>query len=71
MLNGATMKTHLVASGFLCRFISFSAFAQPTNTDKSDLAKKLANPVTSLISAPLQYNYDANIGLDKKRYFKT
>ena len=30
------------------------------------LARKLANPVASLISVPLQYNYDENIGLDDK-----
>jgi hypothetical protein len=60
------MKTHLFASGFLCGLISCSAFAQPTDTATRDLAKKLTNPVASLISVPFQYNYDANIGLDKK-----
>lgn len=60
------MKTHLLTSGFLCGLISCSAFAQPANTATSDLAKKLTNPVASLISVPFQYNYDANIGLDKK-----
>mgnify|MGYP001415252789 CR=1 FL=1 len=32
----------------------------------AELAKKLANPVASLISVPLQYNYDENIGPAKE-----
>ena len=38
--------------------LSAPAFGQ----DETELAKKLANPVASLISVPIQANYDSNFG---------
>jgi hypothetical protein len=47
-------------------FATTALFAQDAATDQAakaaELAKKLANPVASLISVPLQYNYDENYG---------
>ncbi len=42
--------------------VAFTAAAQD---DAAELAKKLANPVASLISVPIQANYDQNIGPDE------
>lgn len=36
--------------------------APAASAQDTDLAKKLANPISSLISVPLQWNYDSNIG---------
>ena len=48
--------------------ITLSALATAVATDRAaaddaqELAKKLSNPVASLISLPFQYNFDHNIG---------
>jgi hypothetical protein len=39
-----------------------AARSQAKEGDAQELAKKLSNPVASLISLPLQHNYDKNIG---------
>lgn len=52
--------------GLLFAFFTSFSFAQPEKASATDLAAKLTNPVADLISVPFQYNYDANIGVDKK-----
>lgn len=50
--------TSLLAMGIILLFFAHSVMAK----DQGELAKKLANPIASLISVPLQLNYDKNIG---------
>ena len=38
--------------------LALAAPAQAQDDQAAELAKKLANPIASLVSVPLQYNYD-------------
>ncbi len=40
--------------------------SEQADTDAAELAKKLSNPIASMISVPIQFNYDQNIGPDDK-----
>jgi len=48
----------------LSLFLGLACFGSPVSAENSneELAKKLSNPVSSLISVPIQYNYDQKIG---------
>ncbi len=51
------LQTIATVISVLC--LSLTATAQQS---KEDLAKELANPITSVTTVPFQFNYDSNIG---------
>lgn len=65
------MKTQTKRRLGLAGALLLSAGCQHANAQsEEDLAKKLSNPVANLISVPLQFNYDKNIGpSDGRRLF--
>ncbi len=60
------MKNKLLSASLLLVIFYSSALAQeqpkPASSDAAELAKKLSNPVASLISVPFQNNTDVGIG---------
>jgi hypothetical protein len=57
-MNARTTRSAVVTVSLTLAGYAHVAIAQ----DAEDLAKKLSNPVASLISVPFQFNYDQDIG---------
>jgi hypothetical protein len=48
--------------GVLAPSIAEAQQAQPSSAESAELAKKLSNPVSDLVSVPFQFNCEANVG---------
>lgn len=62
MYEGKIKMTFTTCIIFLMSFCCASLALSEDSDEKQALAMKLANPLSDLISVPLQYNYDENYG---------
>jgi hypothetical protein len=63
------MKPRLLQLLFALSAVTASLHAQTARDDAAELAKQLQNPVASLISVPLQANWDFGIGVNDASRF--
>ena len=49
--------------------LSLGQEAKPAAGESADLAKKLSNPISDLVSVPLQFNWEQNVGPAKQTRF--
>jgi hypothetical protein len=70
-----SLKASALAAISFVFCLSASAFAQSSARqpaaagDDAELAKKLSNPISDLVSVPFQFNWEQNVGPDKQTRF--
>jgi len=56
------MVKKVIGAGAVALSLSIIPMTAVFADESTDVAKKLANPIASMISLPIQYNYDSDIG---------
>jgi hypothetical protein len=73
MLTPSLKGSALAASFVFCMSTSAAAQSSPglpaAAGDDAELAKKLSNPISDLVSVPFQFNWEQNVGPDRQTRF--